>query len=242
MYKPFEILYLVLHPFFPVLYQGVRYDLKTIIKAYRARQVDGVMLLDVGARKSHYTIGLPVAVTLLDVPQESDLQRQLNLGLTPNKSEQVLKHRSNVENLILKDFLTHPLPENSFDIVSAIEVIEHVAQDKEFVQAAFRVLKPGGIFYLTTPNGLAVKNTNPDHVRHYTNEEISDLLKTVFDDVTVHYGVKISLFYNLGLQSWTLKKPMKTIISMFSNRINYFQRIRFPIEAAHLVTYAVKRV
>lgn len=242
MLKPFEVLYLGLHPFFPVLYQGVRYDLKTFIKAYHARQVESVKLLDVGARKSHYTIGLPATVTLLDVPQESDLQRQLNLGLTSNKSKQVLKRRSNVENLILQDFLTHPLPENSFDIVSAIEVIEHVARDKEFVQAAYRVLKPGGIFYLTTPNGLAVKNTNPDHVRHYTNVGLYDLLNTAFDDVNVQYGVKISRFYKLGLQSWELKKPMKTITSMVSNWINHFQKVRFPIEAAHLVAYAVKRV
>ena len=43
-------------------------------------------------------------------------------------------------------------PENHFDIVTAIEVIEHLADPKAFLSQVKRILKPGGILYLVTPN------------------------------------------------------------------------------------------
>ena len=60
-------------------------------------------------------------------------------------------------------FLTHryegtleeaSIPHNTFDIIYAIYVLEHVAKPEEFIRAAFRVLRPGGSFYFITPNGL----------------------------------------------------------------------------------------
>jgi 2-polyprenyl-3-methyl-5-hydroxy-6-metoxy-1,4-benzoquinol methylase len=44
------------------------------------------------------------------------------------------------------------LQENFFDLVYASHVIEHVPSPKEFTEKAFRVLKPGGIFWFWTPN------------------------------------------------------------------------------------------
>ncbi len=42
--------------------------------------------------------------------------------------------------------------ENSFDLVVATHVIEHVADPREFAAKAYKVLKPGGIFLCETPN------------------------------------------------------------------------------------------
>jgi len=41
---------------------------------------------------------------------------------------------------------------NSFDVVISSETIEHLENPKFFMSEAFRILKPGGIFILTTPN------------------------------------------------------------------------------------------
>jgi SAM-dependent methyltransferase len=45
-----------------------------------------------------------------------------------------------------------PLANNSTDIVFAGEVLEHVADPARLIDDVHRVLKPNGIFILTTPN------------------------------------------------------------------------------------------
>jgi|GEM_PF-5783447 len=72
MYRPFEILYLTVEPFLPYLYRKVRSDLRSIVQVYNQRR-SRVTLLDVGARKSHYTIGLKANIILLDIPREREI-------------------------------------------------------------------------------------------------------------------------------------------------------------------------
>lgn len=51
---------------------------------------------------------------------------------------------------------TQPLPyaDNSFDLLTATEVIEHLEHFRETLREFFRVLEPGGLCVLTTPNIL----------------------------------------------------------------------------------------
>lgn len=51
---------------------------------------------------------------------------------------------------------TQPLPytDSAFDLVTATEVIEHLEHYRETVREFFRVLEPGGMCVLTTPNIL----------------------------------------------------------------------------------------
>jgi 2-polyprenyl-6-hydroxyphenyl methylase/3-demethylubiquinone-9 3-methyltransferase len=45
-----------------------------------------------------------------------------------------------------------PFPDSSFDVVCAMDLLEHVPCAKEVVQEASRVLRPGGIFFFHTFN------------------------------------------------------------------------------------------
>lgn len=45
-----------------------------------------------------------------------------------------------------------PLPDNSFSVVTMIQVIEHVVNPDHLLEEARRVLAPGGILLITTPN------------------------------------------------------------------------------------------
>jgi 2-polyprenyl-3-methyl-5-hydroxy-6-metoxy-1,4-benzoquinol methylase len=47
-----------------------------------------------------------------------------------------------------------PFNEGSFDVVVSCETIEHVPDPRAAVREMYRVCKPGGLLYLTTPNYL----------------------------------------------------------------------------------------
>jgi SAM-dependent methyltransferase len=44
----------------------------------------------------------------------------------------------------------------SFDVVSAVEVLEHIADPRGLIATAAALIRPGGALYLTTPNGRGI--------------------------------------------------------------------------------------
>ena len=146
----YEICRLMAEPFLPLLHGKVRRKLKKMIRSSPQRPF---RVLDVGGRKSPYTIGLPVVVTIIDIPRQNEVQEALHLGLNQSILEKLRQQRSNLESVVLEDMTKCTLPTGSFDGVVCIEVIEHVPADEAFVSQIARVLKPGGWLCLTTPNG-----------------------------------------------------------------------------------------
>jgi len=72
------------------------------------------------------------------------------------------------------------LQDNSFDRVFSFQVIEHIENDDLFLKEIHRVLKPGGIALLTTPNRIKSLSRNPWHIREYTSDELARLAKRHF--------------------------------------------------------------
>lgn len=83
--------------------------------------------------------------------------------------------------------------DNSFDTVICFQVIEHVKKDRQLLEEAHRILKPGGRLLLTTPNRLMSLTRNPFHIREYTPDSIHRLIDSCFGnfDVLGIYGKKI---------------------------------------------------
>lgn len=77
------------------------------------------------------------------------------------------------------------LADNTYDVVVSFQVIEHIEDDELFLREIHRVMKPGGIALLTTPNRRLSLTRNPWHIREYLPEELALLGKNIFDDVEV---------------------------------------------------------
>lgn len=45
-----------------------------------------------------------------------------------------------------------PFEDQSFDVVLAVEILEHLEAPRAFLREIFRILKPGGLCVVTTPN------------------------------------------------------------------------------------------
>jgi SAM-dependent methyltransferase len=73
--------------------------------------------------------------------------------------------------------------DNSFDSIVSFQVIEHIQEDRLFLKEIHRVLKPGGIALLTTPNRPMSLSRNPWHIREYTPTELTNLAKEFFAKV-----------------------------------------------------------
>jgi ubiquinone/menaquinone biosynthesis C-methylase UbiE len=202
-------------------------------------------LLDVGGRTSPYTIGLSAIVTLTDIPQSSKIQADFGLGLLDDDIERIKKRRSNIREIVFDDMVTSKLSSSQFDFVTAIEVLEHVKREKDFLSNVARVLKPDGVFVMSTPNGDFIKNRNPNHVRHYKKRELESLLSNYFENVNVYYSVYTHALYKLGLPKFSLKHPLRTLLAVISNVVNNFGCSRqtsesSPIGYAHLIAIASK--
>jgi SAM-dependent methyltransferase len=62
-------------------------------------------------------------------------------------------------------------------------VIEHIQNDVRYLEEIKRVLRPGGVALLTTPNRSMSLSRNPWHIREYMPEELRSLAKKIFGTV-----------------------------------------------------------
>lgn len=77
-------------------------------------------------------------------------------------------------------------PSNYFDVIVAIEVIEHINNPREFICQISRFLRPGGLFYCTTPNFNSIVRyilrenysviNYPEHLCYYTPKTFKELM------------------------------------------------------------------
>jgi ubiquinone/menaquinone biosynthesis C-methylase UbiE len=88
-----------------------------------------------------------------------------------------------------------PLPNNSVDVVTSFETIEHHDRHEEMMSEIKRVLKPGGILIISSPNRLTYSDepnySNPYHVKELYYEELLNLLSRYFKYVKF-YGQRMA--------------------------------------------------
>lgn len=124
---------------------------------------------------------------------------------TEFSAEASLVARSKGLEVSLGELSHSPFSPGTFDVVVLIEVLEHMEEPLEEMGAAFRLLRPGGLLYLTTPNfnsltrqllGKKWRIFHAEHRFYFTPLMLDTVLKRI--------GFKrLSLFSkNLSLGEW----------------------------------------
>lgn len=73
-----------------------------------------------------------------------------------------------------------PLDNNTVDVVVSYETIEHIDDYGTFINEVKRVLKPDGLFLLSTPNDIEYMEGNHFHIHEFVYNELLALVKKYF--------------------------------------------------------------
>ena len=87
-----------------------------------------------------------------------------------------------------------PLPDASVDVVVNFQVIEHLWDQPQFITECLRVVRPGGLLLISTPNRITFTPgsdvpVNPFHTRELNAAELAELLIGGGFEVDGVYGV-----------------------------------------------------
>ena len=157
--------------------------------------IRGKQILDVGCEAGYLTIKLAqkgARVTAIDLIEEPI-----------NQLRQLLKDQPLKINLRVADATKLPFAGNSFDIILATEVIEHITRLEKFVTGAFRVLKPGGKLLVTFPN--------------------ENLRQKLYPVVSL-FGIKAELENEVTLNNFRSEK----ILKLFTQKFTLLKHYRLP--------------
>ncbi|HUJ51124.1 MAG TPA: methyltransferase domain-containing protein [Bryobacteraceae bacterium] len=109
-----------------------------------------------------------------------------------------------------------PLPDESADVVTAVEVIEHLENPRDFVRKLVRLAKPGGWVIITTPNQLSLLSLLTLIVKHRFQ---------AFQDV--HYPAHLTALLEADLQRIAGECGLSQV------EIGYTEDARIPLTAKH---------
>lgn len=75
----------------------------------------------------------------------------------------------------------------TMDVVVSMETIEHLRNPEQFVKQVKRVMKPEGIFIVSTPNDNEYREGNEFHLHEFTLVELKLLMKKYFKKSEYYY-------------------------------------------------------
>jgi len=147
--------------------------------AFAGQFVRGKTVLDIACGSGYG------AQSLLD----AGARRVIGVDISPEAVEDARRRCAQGATRIVRgDLKQIPLSARAVDVVVSFETIEHVGADgqKTLLEEVRRVLRPGGLFIVSTPNALTFPHyyRSPFHRHELTPTEFSALLEGSFRNVT----------------------------------------------------------
>jgi ubiquinone biosynthesis O-methyltransferase len=112
------------------------------------------------------------------------------------------------------------ISDGEFDVIVSFETIEHLQDVEAYLDQMKRILRPGGVFVVSTPDRRLASfwywyfghPRNPYHAREYTERELLDLLSTRFQ-IKACYGQAF-------VPQWLVFWPVQYVIRVFRGIFN----------------------
>jgi len=127
------------------------------------------------------------------------------------------------------------LKSQTFDMVVSLELIEHLTQPNQFLAEVVRVLKPDGLFFMSTPNCKVSstpggKTSWPFHKHEFSFDELRALLETYFHEVQI-WGSYVAAYEYHPIRKIT-KSPLSVVKHILPPNLRVFisSSIRFWIK------------
>jgi SAM-dependent methyltransferase len=119
-------------------------------------------------------------------------------------------HRPNLQ-FLYTDIYHLGLEDETFDVVCSLQVIEHMHEPAGLMREALRVLKPGGLCAISTPNRLILspgRDTpiNPFHIFEFDVGQFLDFMRKFFptvDMVGIFHAGKLRLHDRLARRDFS---------------------------------------
>ena len=131
---------------------------KAIAPGLRSSQYQYESVLDSHARRTARWLDLGCGHALLPAwraQEEKRLVDGCNMLIGLDYDLPSLKAHPNIHRRVRGDIGTLPFVDDSFDLVTANMVVEHLASPETQFKEVHRVLSPGGMFIFHTPNALS---------------------------------------------------------------------------------------
>ena len=209
------------NPFLPELHQYKMGRLRTLFEQYIPA---GGRAVDVGCGRSLFAdmnVPFQFKVYAGDLNYDSVHARALDV---PQQSWAVF------------DAATVPFGDAQFDAVFAGEVIEHVTDVRQTLREWWRVLKPGGVAIITTPNkerlvAVADRMECPYSRDHLSELSYRELTRTLLPETGFEFVEQSCIYLELWLQNLLNGQRVQDFLQREGNRAQYVSWMKrlFPL-------------
>ncbi len=155
-------------------YQNEHADWSALLNLMREESAGSIRWLDIGCAFGY----------LIEQAEQRDIE-----AYGVDISSYALRQSSKAQGkLSMTNAEALPFPDDSFDVVSCFDLVEHLSNPALVIEEAQRVLKPYGILLISTPDPIHFNREEPTHVHERPPSYWVHLLERMGFDAALRFG------------------------------------------------------